>query len=399
MAAMSGNMMLRAGRKELIPLPEGATLIMMPLAKPWGFNCQTGQFEALESNPYLKDKQPIWAMAALLPQGFTRTLLPAASLAEQPLPLLGYTAVGMKKNRLMVAAVATDEHEAWHPQKYNTPDLAERLQQKLKQFPENRILKQLAFCAEKYGCFTAQNIFYRRLEGGIPVSPFCNADCLGCISLQPSECCPSPQNRLDFVPMVREIVEVAVPHLQNKQAIISFGQGCEGEPTQQAQLIADSIRKIREQTDQGLININTNAGDPRAITKVCQAGVDSLRVSLFSPLEEEYLRYHRPQYDLSDVKKSLEIARQYHVNVSLNLLVYPGFTDRRHRLEALVDLVNSYGIKQIQLRNLNLDPRIMSEQFCDELPGLGILQMLDYFAKGLPKVHIGNYSRPFSSNT
>ncbi|MGI5892503.1 MAG: radical SAM protein [Bacillota bacterium] len=393
LAAMSGNMMLRAGRKEMITLPEGATLTMMPMAKPWGFDRQTGQFKALEYNPYEKKDQPVWAMAALLPQGFTRTLLPAALPSANPLPLLGYTAVGIEKNRLVVAAVQTDAHEDWHPQKYNTADLPNLVTLRQKQFPQNRIIRQLAFCAENYGCFTAQNIFYRRKEGGIPVSPVCNADCIGCISSQPSQCCPSPQQRIDFVPTVREVVEIAVPHLQKKDTIISFGQGCEGEPTQQADLLAAAIKEIRQLTNQSMININTNAGDSRAIEKICAAGVDSLRISLFSPIDKEYQQYHRPHYQFSDVCRSLAVAKRYNVSVSLNLLTYPGFTDRRTRLEALMDLVDKYSVRQIQLRNLNIDPRIMNEQFCDDLPGLGILYMLDYIKKAAPDLYIGNYSR------
>ncbi len=393
LAAISGNMMLRAGRKEMIPLPEGATLTMMPLTKPWGFDRLSGQFKALEYDPYAEKDEPVWAMAALLPQGFTRTLLPAASLAEEPLPLLGYTAVGIEKDRLVVAAVQTDEHKEWHPDRYNTAELPALLAKRQKQLPDNRILRQLAFCSENYGCFTAQNIFYRRQEGGIPVSPFCNADCIGCISSQPSECCPSPQNRIDFVPSQKEIVEIAVPHLQKKGGIISFGQGCEGEPTLQAGLIASSIQEIRRQTAEGTININTNAGDSEAIKKVCAAGVDSLRISLFSPLAEEYAAYHRPQYSLHDVCRSLAIAKEYQVAVSLNLFTYPGFTDRNPRIEALLRLVDQYTIKQIQLRNLNIDPRIMSQQFCDHLPGIGITNMLRQIKESNPDLLLGNYSR------
>ena len=60
------------------------------------------------------------------------------------------------------------------------------------QMPENCIITQLAHCALEYSCFTAQNIFYRRYEGGIPVSNACNAACVGCISEQAADCCPSP---------------------------------------------------------------------------------------------------------------------------------------------------------------------------------------------------------------
>src|SRR5437763_93615 len=82
-------------------------------------------------------------------------------------------------------------------------------------------LRQLALCAREYGCYTAQNIFYRRWEGAIPASPRCAAQCVGCISEQLGEVA-SPQDRLPFAPTPEEIVEVAVPHLQEaEQAMIS----------------------------------------------------------------------------------------------------------------------------------------------------------------------------------
>jgi len=81
--------------------------------------------------------------------------------------------------------------------------LAPLVREKAAFYKDNRIIKQLSECALQYQCFTAQNIFYKRWEGGIPVSPVCNARCLGCISLQPAECCPSPQSRIDFTPTIK----------------------------------------------------------------------------------------------------------------------------------------------------------------------------------------------------
>lgn len=393
MAGASGNRVVYPTKQELIPLPEGATLTMMPTAAPIGFRKETGEFLSLEEDPYEESGEEVWAMAALLPQGFTRTLVPAALPAREPLPLLGYTAVGIDKGQLMVAAVATDLHKRWHPQHYNTPQLEELIEKRLAEMPNNRILRQLAHCSLEYGCFTAQNIFYRRWEGGIPVSPRCNANCIGCISLQPSECCPSPQQRIDFVPTAQEVAEMGIAHLQEANSgIISFGQGCEGEPSLQWPVICEAIKMIRKETAKGSININTNAGDPEAISKIIEAGVDSLRVSLFSPINEEYVAYHRPEFSPANVKASLLLAKEAKIPVSLNLLTYPGFTDGPHRYGELVKLVKETLVCQIQLRNLNIDPQVM-EPFCQGEPGMGIAAMLRLMAEDLPEVKIGNYSR------
>ena len=146
--------------------------------------------------------------------------------------------MAFKDNQFYVAAKKTDIDDKWNPKHFNTEDLEARVRALQKKLPDNSIVQQLAHCALNYSCFTAQNIFYARWEGGIPVSPVCNAQCLGCISLQPSECCPSPQTRIARIPKVAEIVELGLHHLNHgPKTIISFGQGCEGEPSLQGKLL------------------------------------------------------------------------------------------------------------------------------------------------------------------
>ena len=68
--------------------------------------------------------------------------------------------------------------------------------------------------------------FMERWEAPLPAAPGCNSQCLGCISLQPGDCCPASHDRIDFVPTVDELCQVAVPHLTTvDQGIVSFGQG------------------------------------------------------------------------------------------------------------------------------------------------------------------------------
>lgn len=385
--------------EEMIPLPEGASLTMLPGRIPLGMH--RGQFKVMSTNPY-HAQEPIWAVGALLPQGYTRTLLPGFTRRKkaQPLPLLGYAAVGFKDGQFYVAALPTDEDDHWNPKYFNTPDLEERVKQRLKASPHNRVLKQLAHCALEYSCYTAQNIFYRRWEGGLPSSPRCNAQCLGCISLQPSQCCPSPQKRLDFVPDVEELVEIGREHLTNDQAIISFGQGCEGEPTLQAELLAQAITEMRRHTPWGTINVNTNAGFTAGIKKMVQAGLDAMRVSIISPNPEIYEAYYQPRgYQLQNVRDSLKYAAERGVHTALNLLTFPGVTDREEEVEALLDLVTDTGVKQIQIRNLNIDPDFYLEKIpparCEVL---GIPTFLEILAQELPEVTVGNYTKPLAKN-
>ena len=77
-------------------------------------------------------------------------------------------------------------------------------------------------------------------------------------------------------------------------AILSFGQGCEGEPLLQARRIEQAIRAIRARTARGTLNINTNASNPRALQRLYDAGLDSLRASTISAVPETYNAYYRP---------------------------------------------------------------------------------------------------------
>ena len=390
----TGKIFAEPLEEEMIPLPEGASLTLIPHSVPIGIN-RKGNFAPLRVNPYSNKKERAYPVGALLPQGFTRLLLPGALESGEDLPLLGYTAVGVKNGRIYAAAIQTDEHRRWHPKHFNTPDLEEGVAAATKMYPNNRIIGQLGRCALQYGCFTAQNIFYGRWEGGIPVSPACNAQCLGCISLQESECCPSPQQRIDFIPTDKEIVELALFHFSHPKAeIVSFGQGCEGEPSLQADLIVNSIKQIRSNTSRGTININTNAGYFAGIKKLCDNGLDAARVSLISATPEHYHAYYRPKtYSLADVKQSLRYAAHKGVFTSLNYLVFPGFSDTEQEINNLIKLVKSTGISMIQLRNLNIRPELFFDAVPLDSEPLGMLHMINSLKDELPGVALGNYSR------
>lgn len=395
-AGRSGDRFVELVEEDLIELPAGSSLVLIPGGTPVGINAK-GSFLPLESG--VLSKCSVFAVGALLPQGYTRTFIPAfrRSRSQKPLPLMGYAAVAWRKGKVFVAAVRTDDPHRWDPAFYNTPELPGLVEKVCDELPGNRILQQLSKCALEYGCFTAQNIFYTRWEGGIPVSVTCNASCLGCISLQPSECCPAPQSRITFAPTVDEVVDLGYRHLRGSggSSIISFGQGCEGEPALAANLIRDAILGIRCKTDLGTINMNTNAGNCQGLEILCQAGIDSIRVSLISAREEVYSRYHRPRnYDLSDVRTSVKTAVKKGVFVALNLLVCPGLTDREEEVCALTGFVRENGVNMVQLRNLNIDPDYL---FANIPPSKGEIIGIPGLISALKAVHgleVGNFTRP-----
>ncbi|MFC2336711.1 MAG: radical SAM protein [Negativicutes bacterium] len=381
----SGDTFLDLTLQDLIPLPEGADLMFLPGRRAVGKN-RAGDIVPLDGRP----------VSAILPAGYTRVYLPAFQRTKNAavLPLYGYTAVALYRNRLYAAAVHTDRSDFWNPKYYNTRSLKKRIRQTKEALPDNRLVDHLAHCSLEYHCCTAQNLFYRRWEAGIPTSPVCNANCLGCISLQPSECCPSPQERIKFSPTPEEVSAVGIYHLEAApEAIVSFGQGCEGEPSLAAETIAESIRRIRARTDKGQININTNAGYTAGIRKIIDAGLDSIRVSIISAQEENYAAYYRAQYFLSDVKESIRYALEKKVYVSLNLLYFPGFNDRADESEAWRGFLRELPVQMIQVRNLNLDP----DMFWDIVPpsrrkALGTRRFLRLLEDARPRLDIGSFS-------
>lgn len=390
----AGDRYVEIINEDVIPLPPGAGLVLVPGGHPIGLNSR-GEFKLLPEDPH--QAGGVYAVAATLPQGYTRTLLPAyRRQTKEPLPLLGYAAVVARGEKLFVAAQRTDELKKWHPKYYSTTDLPKLVAKRRAQHPTNRILKHLAHCALEYQCFTAQNIFYQRWEGGIPASPICNAACLGCISKQPAECCPSPQNRIKFRPTVQELVEVGTEHLQiAAEAIISFGQGCEGEPSLAADTIAPAIKGMRAETPRGTININSNAGYTEGLKQIIDAGLDSIRVSTISATPEIYNAYYQPKnYNLENVTASIKYAKQNNVFVSLNLLTLPGLTDRESETESLINWIKQTGVDMIQIRNLNIDPDMLFAKLpVQDEDFYGIPQFISILQQQLPGVQIGNYSK------
>ena len=179
------------------------------------------------------------------------------------------------------------------------------------------------------------------------------------MSFQPEDkSITSPQDRLTFKPSVEEIVEFTVPHLQTAPfPIVSFGQGCEGEPLLMWETIRDTIIEIRKHTDRGSININTNGSKPDAVEVLCKGGLNSIRVSTNSARREIYMPYYRPNnYEFEDIIESLKVMRRFGGWSSINYFVFPGMTDSEAEYEALRKLIKETGLKMIQWRNFNIEP-------------------------------------------
>ena len=396
-AGRSGDRTVRPLSSELIPLPMGSQLFILPGRIPIGWDEGKGSFVLSKKIGVGKKEIACTAVAAFLPPGYVRTLLPATQLmAKAPtLPLWAYSSVGWKEGRFWATGLLIDPNPHWHPKYFRNDGLLMRkVDEILKKNIQNRLFQQLSRCALEYHCFAAKNLFFQRWECPLPTSPSCNADCLGCISLQPSECCPASQERIAFVPTVDEVLGVALPHLEKAEdGIVSFGQGCEGEPLMQWQLLGRCIQRFREKTHRGTINLNTNGSFPKRVKRLCEVGLDSIRVTLNSPHPDHYRRYHRPRgYTFKEVEESLKVAKGNGVYTSLNLLVFPGFTDREDEVKGLVGLIKRTHVDLIQMRNLNIDPDLYLNEM-GKGEGMGIGRMIEVLKAEVPSLRFGYFNR------
>ena len=397
LSGRSGTRFLLPHPSELVPLPKGSQLFTLPGRIPIGWDEEKRSFVSSKKVRLGEKEVECTAIAAFLPPGYIRTLLPATKLTPKAptLPLWAYSAVGWKDEKFWATGLFIDPNPHWDPKYFgNDRFLKRKVQPFLNKNPKNRLLRQLSMCALEYHCFAAKNVFFRRWECPLPTSPSCNAACIGCISLQPSECCPASMERIRFVPTVDEVLEVALPHLEEAEdAIVSFGQGCEGEPLMQWRLLERSIRELRERTDRGTVNLNTNGSFPDRVAKLCDAGLDSVRVTLNSPHLKFYKRYHRPRgYTFGEVVDSLVQAKEKGVYTSINLLVFPGFTDREEEVEGLIELIRETNLDLIQMRNLNIDPDLYLKTM-GRGEGIGISKMVNVLKKEFPSLQFGYFNR------
>lgn len=392
-AGRSGWDAVPVSENEWILLPEGGQLYELPGRRGIGIDVVTGNMRLCEKG---------WAVAAFIPPAHTGFYMAAyETLPEAPtLPLFCYTAAGWHQDKFYVPAVRVEKDIRQESIGYDQKNVKHGTVELLKHYPHNRLVKHLAQnCALTYECPAARNYFLGRWECPVPCSPACNANCIGCISFQPQEEeIVSTQDRLTFRPSVEEIVEYTVPHLETAPyPIVSFGQGCEGEPLLMWRTIRDAVIEIRKHTKKGSININTNGSMPGAVETLMRAGLDSIRVSMNSVREKVYMAYYRPNnYKFENVVQSIEIVRKYQGWASINYFVFPGMTDCEEEYEALRKLIKRTGLNMIQWRNFNIDPDWYLQKIGVQETGncLGVKQLMEQIHEEFPGVKFGYYNPP-----
>ncbi|MGN6567573.1 MAG: radical SAM protein [Flavipsychrobacter sp.] len=389
----SGWDALPISEEDWIELPDGGSLYELPGRKGIGIDVQTGEMRLCEKG---------WAVAAFIPPAHTGFYIAAyETMPDAPtLPLFCYTAAGWKDDKFYVPATRIEQDIRQECSGFSDVKVKEGVQDFLHAYPHNRLVQHLADnCALTYHCPAARNYFMGRWECPIPTSPACNANCIGCISFQPEdETIVSTQDRLQFKPTAAEIVEFTVPHLETAPyPIVSFGQGCEGEPLLMWETIREAIIEIRKHTNKGSININTNGSKPAAVEALIQAGLNSIRVSMNSAREDIYTKYYQPNnYKFADIVESLRVVRKYGGWASINYFVFPGMTDSVEEYEALRELIQMTDLSMIQWRNFNIDPDwyLGKMNVGDTGEFMGIRQLMDLIHDEFPQVKFGYYNPP-----
>jgi wyosine [tRNA(Phe)-imidazoG37] synthetase (radical SAM superfamily) len=389
----SGWDALPVDESDWILLPEGGSLYELPGRRGIGIDVETGDMRLCEKG---------WAVAAFIPPAHTGLYLAAYETSHNAptLPLFCYTAAGWFNNKFYVPALRIEQDIRQEARGYHDTDIKIGAENLLRAFPHNRLVKHLMEnCCNTYHCPAARNLSLGRWECPVPVSPACNANCIGCISFQPQEeTIHSTQDRLTFRPTAEEIVEFTVPHLQTAPfPIVSFGQGCEGEPLLMWETIREAIIEIRKHTHRGSININTNGSKPASVKALVDAGLNSIRVSTNSARKNIYEAYYRPNnYVFEDIVESLRIVKEAGGWTSINYFVFPGMTDSEEEYEALRKLISETGLDMIQWRNFNIDPDWYLGKIgvVETGDAMGVKNLMELLREEFPRLKFGYFNPP-----
>jgi len=395
-----GPLKLPLDVSQTLNLPSGSELMYLPDRTPLLYDLQQKRLVLLPEDPY-NPGNAIFPVAAFNSPGYMITH--TAAYEERPkagfLPLFSYGAAGWHRGKFRSAAVQVDSEPRQDLRRMPLDKIEAGVRRMRRVLADNRLRAHLEKCALTYGCPAGKNFFLSRYEAPLPTSSTCNARCLGCISLQMDGDMPSSQDRIAFTPTAEEIAAVALTHLQRvDRAVVSFGQGCEGDPLMQTEVICDAIRLIRSKTDQGTINMNTNGSMPDRIDRLLKAGLDSLRFSINSVRKSCYEAYFRPRgYAFEDVLDGIDAALRHGAHVAINYLNCPGFTDTPEECGALLNFLQAHPIHMIQWRNLNFDPvrylEIMNTVTVHSSP-LGVQTVLNRVLKAHPKLQFGYFNPP-----
>ena len=386
--------------EKTIDIPHGSELMFLPDRIPILLDLSTGKIGPVAHNPYSPSER-ILPVAVFNSPGvvLSHTCAYQEDAGARLLPLFSYGAVGWHNGGFRSAAIVVDREPRQDLRRMPRDRVVAGVDQMRTQLPDNRLARHLEHCALTYGCPAGKNFFLGRYEAPLPTARACNARCLGCISLQRDPRLTSSQNRIAFTPTAEEIADVALAHIGRvNNSVVSFGQGCEGDPLMAARVIEPAIRRIRMGTREGTINMNTNASLPDVLAPLLDAGLDSIRVSMNSVRKACYNAYFRPRgYRFGQVLESIDLAISRGVHVAINYLNCPGATDSPEESAALAVFLEKHPVHLIQWRNLNYDPQRYLSVMGNAAPlgpPVGMDRLLQMIKKQYKNLQYGYFNPP-----
>ena len=397
MLAWDGEAMVTPRRDQLIQLPRGSDLFVLPGRRALALDAEEDDIVEVVEDP---DYGPLFAVSAFLAPAYLRLLHPAYErMPEAPdLSLYAYSAVGWMNGRFYVPAIRVDNDKRQDPYRFDMDAVDGGVQDFRAAYPRNKLVRHLENCAQVYHCRAAQNYFLSRWEAPLPTASRCNAACVGCISEQQDVNIEASHSRIAIAADAGAIAEVALGHLERvPNGVVSFGQGCEGEPLLMGPVLEEAIKRIRQKTPRGVINLNSNGSLPKVVARLADAGLDAIRISLNSARTASFERYYRPEgYDLHDLRQSAREMSQRGRYVCLNWLVFPGVSDSEPEVEAMCQFIAAGGVDMVQLRNLNIDPEVylaeLGPQAIDR--PMGMVAMVHTLRRRFPQLRFGYFNPP-----
>ena len=143
----------------------------------------------------------------------------------------------------------------------------------------------------------------------------------------------------------------------------------------------------------------------RVIRTALRLGIHTVAVYSDADAEAQHVRLAdeahpiggpRPQDSYLRGDAIIGVAKQKGGYLSLNLLTFPGVTDREEEAERLCALVADVGVDQVQTRSLAIDPDV----YMDVARGrggagrpIGIRKLVAELKRARPGLVVGNFSR------
>jgi len=134
MAGMSGGQFFQPAPEDLIPLPEGSELFVLPGRLPVGCDQTTGEPLLLEEDPY-QPRATVQAVAAFMSPAYTAIFNSAYQTRgshAQRLPLFAYTAVGWHQGRFWVTAFRSDPDKRQDACQFDQKEIIKKPEQSCK---------------------------------------------------------------------------------------------------------------------------------------------------------------------------------------------------------------------------------------------------------------------------